>query len=301
VTMSTVGYGDYTPTTSWSKAFTVLYTLVGIIVVFVKLAALMTTIALPLVECLRAKADRFLPQQGYDIDGNGKADYFVPQSTLAFYISKLFLPCCALSVLQLVFSGLFVAVEGWDYGTSLYHCMITATTSGYGDVDITSDGGRVLAFFHIAISVSLLGAFLNEIDLVRQERREMLRRHQVMLAKMDPTIWESLLTDDSVHKIDFVCGMLVNLELVEQNDIDVLIKLWGRTSRRNDDRIERSELMKIAQSYHSRGSVALESVRKPSVVTVLRRSQVVPSRARRVSTKAEQTASQTTAGVYGPQ
>jgi len=189
VTMSTVGYGDYTPTTSWSKAFTVLYTLVGIIVVFVKLAALMTTIALPLVECLRAKADRFLPQQGYDIDGNGKADYFVPQSTLAFYISKLFLPCCALSVLQLVFSGLFVAVEGWDYGTSLYHCMITATTSGYGDVDITSDGGRVLAFFHIAISVSLLGAFLNEIDLVRQERREMLRRHQVMLAKMDPTIW----------------------------------------------------------------------------------------------------------------
>jgi len=254
VTMSTVGYGDYTPSNGWSRLFTVFYTLVGIVVVFVELAALMTTIAAPLVVWLRAQTGKYLPHHGYDIDGNGKADYFVPQAALAYYMSKLFLPCCALCGLQLVFSGLFAAVEGWDYGTSLYHCMVTATTTGYGEISIASEGGRVLAFFHIAVSVSLLGAFLAEIDLVRQERRALLRRHEVMLAKMDPAVWESVLTDtgDSVRQIDFVCGMLVNFKLIEQNDIDVLTKLWGRLGKSNDGTIERSELKSIASAYSSR-------------------------------------------------
>ena len=63
------------------------YTLVGIVVVFVKLAELMTRAVAPFVRWIRSKSDQLLPEQGYDIDGNGKADYRVPQSALAYYTS----------------------------------------------------------------------------------------------------------------------------------------------------------------------------------------------------------------------
>ena len=262
VTMSTVGYGDFTPTTSGSRVFTIFYTLLGIIVVFTQLSALMITIVAPGVTWLRATTDRLLPQQGYDIDGNGVADYYVPQAAVHYYVSKLFLPFCCVMVLQLAFAAVFVAVEGWDYGTSLYHCMITASTSGYGDVAITNDRGMILAFFHIAVSVSLLGALIGEIDTVRGQRQVLLKRHHIMLAKMDPKVWESVLRDSSpgggIHQLDFVCGMLVKLDLVRDEDINVLTKLWDQLGKDKNDTVRQHELASIAAKYRSRNSIIVD-------------------------------------------
>ena len=45
---------------------------------------------------------------------------------------------------QLAFSGIFSAVEGFRYfGDAFYHCLVTATTVGYGDVSIESDGQQL--------------------------------------------------------------------------------------------------------------------------------------------------------------
>ena len=50
-------------------------------------------------------------------------------------------------------------------GDAIYHCLVTATTVGYGDVSIQHDGGRMWAFFHIVISVSLLAAIVSTLWL----------------------------------------------------------------------------------------------------------------------------------------
>ena len=44
-------------------------------------------------------------------------------------------------------------LEGWDFGTAIYHCFVTASTVGYGDVPITSERGMQWATCHIFISV----------------------------------------------------------------------------------------------------------------------------------------------------
>lgn len=37
-----------------------------------------------------------------------------------------------------------VAVEGMDYGTAFYHCVVTATTVGYGDIELKKHAaGRI--------------------------------------------------------------------------------------------------------------------------------------------------------------
>ena len=51
----------------------------------------------------------------------------MPPHPLIFYTSRLIGPLIAVLLLQLGGAACFVAVEGWDYGTAVYHCMITAT------------------------------------------------------------------------------------------------------------------------------------------------------------------------------
>ena len=45
---------------------------------------------------------------------------------------------------EVIFAGLFTLVEGWGYATAFYHCLVTASTVGYGDVAIETPEGHVL-------------------------------------------------------------------------------------------------------------------------------------------------------------
>mmetsp|Transcript_38588 Transcript_38588/g.101800 ORF Transcript_38588/g.101800 Transcript_38588/m.101800 type:complete len:146 (+) Transcript_38588:3-440(+) len=91
----------------------------------------------------------------------------------------------------------------------------------------------------------------------------------MFLAKMDPEVWQSILRGsvaEEVTEAEFICGILVSLELVPQADIEVLKKLWGKHAK--DDRIRRQELAGIARSYRSRGSsVADLHARRKSIMS----------------------------------
>ena len=44
-----------------------------------------------------------------------------------------------------MFAGIFTSIEDWDYGTAMYHCLVTMTTVGYGDITIVHQSGKVTA------------------------------------------------------------------------------------------------------------------------------------------------------------
>ena len=88
-----------------------------------------------------------MPMVYVDLDGDGEFDYAVPESTAVFYAKNL-LPSLLLNLtVQVVFSGIFAAVEGIRYNLAMYHCLVTATTVGYGDVGsaTASDGTHAKA------------------------------------------------------------------------------------------------------------------------------------------------------------
>ena len=123
VTMSTVGYGDYTPSSAGSRAFTVVYTLVGIVLIFTQVGGLMSLLTQPCYDAIRRSINRAFPRQAYDIDGNGKPDYYVPSHPLVFYSSGLLGPLVTVLLVQLIGGALFVQVEGWDFGTAQCVCL----------------------------------------------------------------------------------------------------------------------------------------------------------------------------------
>ena len=57
--------------------------------------------------------------------------------------------------MQLASAAIYAAlIPDLSFGTALYHCFVTASTVGYGDVAITTPEARLFACLHIVVSVS---------------------------------------------------------------------------------------------------------------------------------------------------
>ena len=289
VTASTVGYGDMNPTSgvqgtsaslTGSRIFTVVYIFFGISIVFAQLSALIGHIFHPLFRWSRAKMEALFPQHAIDIDLDGEADFKVPRAPVVYYGKNLTAPLLVVVLVQIFFAAIFVAIEpGWDFGTAVYHCMVTATTVGYGDVKINTDGGRMWAFFHILISVSLLAALLGQFGELADERKLMLKKLELVKGSLDHDLMMSLDKDgDGVDKFEFVIGMLTKLELLDEGDVEVFTKLFakmdadgsGKLTRADidaarvgsEERIARISRLSVAVARQSQG--ALEAVARQS-------------------------------------
>ena len=95
------------------------------------------------------------------------------------------------------------------------------TTVGYGDVAITTQAGRMTAFFHILISVTWLATFVSKLRALHSDRQQELKRQELLSKQLDTTLITSLDTDgNGVNKLEFVVGMLTKLELIDWADVE---------------------------------------------------------------------------------
>lgn len=74
-------------------------------------------------------------------------------------------------VLIILLSGtlFYHSVEGWTYLDSIYFCVITLATVGYGDFHPATDLGKIFTIFYIFIGI---GVILGFVDLVASHTRE---------------------------------------------------------------------------------------------------------------------------------
>ena len=87
-----------------------------------------------------------------DVDGDGNEDLALPRRPAVHFGLGLVAPLIFFFGLQLISAGVFVAVEGWDYGTAFYHCMTTATTVGFGSVAGPEAGVAGASRFGVVLS-----------------------------------------------------------------------------------------------------------------------------------------------------
>ncbi len=79
-------------------------------------------------------------------------------------IKKYFRITAAITVLVLASGSIFYHfVEKWDWLDSVYFCVVTLTTIGYGDLTPKTDIGKLFTIFYILIGVGVLAAFVNLI------------------------------------------------------------------------------------------------------------------------------------------
>ena len=74
---------------------------------------------------------------------------------------KYFPILISLVIVIIIGTTLFHFVENWRWLDSLYFCVTTLTTVGYGDFTPQTDAGKIIFMFYILSGLGILFAFVN--------------------------------------------------------------------------------------------------------------------------------------------
>jgi hypothetical protein len=253
VTMSTVGYGDMSPSHDSSKLFTLIWIVIGICAVFVSIHSAVDDCIRPYMQRSRDLLEQLFPQTGVDILGDGLIDYKVPRHPVLYYCKGM-LPSFLLNVaVQLVSASAFRQLEGWRYGDAVWHTVVTATTVGYGDLPIQTVGGRLWACFHILLSVCLLGELIGSYGDLKAQRSATLQRIAQLSRRLDKNLVENLLghatrlrplvsrDGKGLTELEFSMGMLLELGIVKWEEVCMNFSAClSRSSGNTDSRLSRT-------------------------------------------------------------
>lgn len=71
----------------------------------------------------------------------------------------------ALAVVLLLVVGTvsYHHIEGWNFLDSLYFCVVSLATVGYGDFAPKTNLGKVFTIFYLIIGISIFAAFANTL------------------------------------------------------------------------------------------------------------------------------------------
>ena len=128
----------------------------------------------------------------------------------------------------------------WTYADAIYHCIVTGTTVGYGDVRIATQRGRLFAAFHMVLSVAMVSDLLSNIGTVAAERGRILEKYYILQMQLDKrSLYKRLMERSknmfpekqhedkgmtSMTKYEFVMLMVTELGIVEWQEVKVFGK-----------------------------------------------------------------------------
>merc|ERR1712137_373069 len=210
VTVSTVGYGDLTPTTSLGRWFAIFYMLVGIGLVGLALGivggflmARQEALLMKAVETAgkKRKAKKKLsPTQWRLIGAVAILVTFIGVGALSFYF---------LDDMDNVTDAFFLTAQ-------------TVTTVGYGSPLIQNDATKAFAIPYILVSTLLVAAALGTFADVFIERQQERMAERILKADFDLEAILAMDTDGdaSIDMAEFLEYMLVKMGKVSKIDIE---------------------------------------------------------------------------------
>ena len=196
--MSTVGYGDYSPSTPETRVATVILVFVGVIIVFSQAVLLLNQLLDPLFHAARDMLEEWFPPWTVEIKGiDGSVNVLtVPMRPVRYYAENLSPAIAFWTALNLIFAGLLCAAQPISYGKSLYHMLITATTVGLGDIAIDPydehPWAKVVVIAHIFLTVGTLSAIISTAYDLMQSRQQQIQRIKLLMRKTDPDLLKQL-------------------------------------------------------------------------------------------------------------
>ena len=234
VTITTIGYGDLNPTTDYSRAFTTLFALIGIAILGFTLGVIGSKISDSRRQEIQEKRLKEQKKLMSAFSGEKKAKKRKEENQwqLVFNVVFIELSTHIFFILMLIAMALAIGYyEGWSVITSIYFAAITATTTGYGDIEPTSQAMRLIcSLVFLPYSVCVMGSILSGIDNgitameVKRAEQEFfktgLELHDIRNMNTEK--------EGKVSKLEFLKYMLVVLKKVDDETLTSIMDLFEK-------------------------------------------------------------------------
>mmetsp|Transcript_10464 Transcript_10464/g.22722 ORF Transcript_10464/g.22722 Transcript_10464/m.22722 type:complete len:660 (-) Transcript_10464:87-2066(-) len=290
VTFSTVGYGDIRPVTVGGKLFSCVFALSGIGLIGVALGILgqkliqAQVVALQMANSRKGARGREVstadfPSQsevaGGDGDGDGDGDGAVGGETKLGSVQSIHVASHSASrqlllslfpvLVMILLGSLVVGIsEGWNWVDSIYFCVITGTSVGYGDLYPSSNEMRWFSVVYIPLAVGAFSAALGRIanifveKEIQKSNRKLLEREVTVedLERMNAD------GDGEVSPLEFVEYMLKAMNKVDQALLEDLHSQFQKLDADGSGGLESDDLVLLTeQKLNERRRVILEKYR----------------------------------------
>jgi len=249
VTFSTVGFGDVPIKTKGGKLFSCVFALAGIGIIGIALGYIgqqlvqAQMLALQMANRKRAAAaaeaeaelsragknvaisNQNSPPEGDDSPKTGLGQRQSPDLQQSNSAGRQLLMSIAPIIVLILIGSLVVGrYEGWDAVDSIYWCVITGTSVGFGDKVPRTGSMRWFCIIYIPLAVGAYSAALGRIANIFVERE--IRKSNAKLLRREVTL-EDLETmnddgDGEVSPLEFVEHMLKSMNKVDQGLLDDL-------------------------------------------------------------------------------
>jgi hypothetical protein len=142
--------------------------------------------------------------------------------------------------------------EGWGVTSTLYFCIMAATTTGYGDYTPTNQLDKLYCVLLLPLAVAVFGEVLGRIATVYIQRKQ--RDAQFKFLHRSLTLCDIRNMDSNedgkVDREDFLIFMLVALQKVDRATIDELRAVFESLDSNGNGLLEEDDLVELAEENY---------------------------------------------------
>lgn len=142
--------------------------------------------------------------------------------------------------------------EDWGFTSTMYFCIMAATTTGYGDYTPTNQLDKLYCVILLPLAVAVFGEVLGRIATVYIQRKQRVAQSKFLHRSLTLCDIRNMDTneDGKVDREDFITFMLVALQKVDRSTIDQLKSIFDSLDTNGNGLLEEDDLVELAEENY---------------------------------------------------